>query len=87
MVHGGTEVPPWGSMWRPGAPDGRFFVDEDFDARGGQWGAVEVEKAKDMSICGEVWVKATGTEQVKGLEGLGEQAVPKMHGKFRVSGA
>jgi hypothetical protein len=38
-------------------------------------------------VGGQLGIDAGATEKIEGNEGLGEEAVPKMQGKIRVSGA
>jgi hypothetical protein len=76
MGHGRAQVPAGDRMWRPSATHGRLFVDQDSDPGGRQWCAIEVEDSVHMSMRREMCMETTGAEQVEGLEGLWEKAIP-----------
>lgn len=58
MFRGSADVPAVDTMWIPGAPVGRCFVDKDFDARRCKRGAIVVESAIELSVRRESGVDA-----------------------------
>ena len=68
-------------MWRPRAADSRFFVDEHASTRRCKGSAIEVEQAVDLGPRREAGIDAGSAEEIKGLEGLREEAIPEIEGK------
>ena len=84
MLRGSANVPAVNTMWIPGAPVGRCFVDKDFDARRCKRGAIVVESSIELSVRRESGVDARRSQEVECRCRLLDQPTPKVHGKVGV---
>jgi hypothetical protein len=87
MVQGGAKVPTFDSMGGPSFADGRLDMDKDASTGRSKRGAVVVESTMKLGVGGQLGIDAGATKKIEGDKGLWEEAVPKMQGKIRVSGA
>jgi hypothetical protein len=71
-------------MSRPGCVVGKFFVDEDADAGWRNGSMIEIVAAVELGIGGELGVDAGAAEEVESQQGLGQEAIPQVNGKFFV---
>ena len=85
MVGGRADVPSRDAMWCPCFADIGFFVHDDFGAQWAKRSSVEIESAMQLGLCRERGVDARAAEKVKGHEGLGDKAVPKVQWELGVS--
>jgi hypothetical protein len=87
VASGRAKVPTVNSMWSPSAAHGRLFMNENAGAWRSQGSAVEVEEAVDLRPSGKLRIDARTAEKVQRLEGLREEAIPKVERKGRVGAA
>jgi hypothetical protein len=77
-------VPAVDSMWIPGAPVGRCFVEKYFDARRCKRGAIVVKSANELSVRRESGIDARRSQYVECHCRLLGQSTEKVHGKIGV---
>ncbi len=63
------------------------FMGVDFDAGWSKWRLVEIVRAVNLGVGGQLWVYSRRTEQIECESGLWEKLVPEIEGEVGVSAA
>ena len=86
-VHGGADVPTVEGVWCPTCPFVGFLVNQDTNARRGNWCAVEVVVAVDLGPGGQLGVDLGTSHEVERQRCLVDEAIPQVKREVAVCAA
>ena len=86
MAHRRANVVALDCMWRPRWAVLWAEMGQHFDAWWGERGAVIVECAMDVRVCGYLWTCVRWAHEVEGEEAVRNEFVPKVQWECRITG-